>query len=159
MMAGMSLLIDDFSSSSVEQVDMIIFSLLSNSTAQNTTTATSNSASKSTSIKNLTAEQEQQIVDKSLGGHPKGTTAAFSVELSQRIMLITEEAAAQYINLNNKKVEKGTHLCPQKSEGETFNPKRSQNREFYNLNTCQMRKIKSQKRTLISNAGGQGVYC
>ena len=117
MMAGMSSLTDNFSSSSAKQIDMIIFSSSSNSTAQNTTTATSNSASKSTSIKNLTAEQEQQIVDKSLGGHPKGTTAAFSVELSHRIMLVKQEAAAQYINLradakrNNKKVEKGTLTC------------------------------------------------
>ena len=117
-MAGMSLLTDDFSSSSPEQIDMIIFSSLSNSTAQNTTTARPNSASKGTSVKNSTAEQEQQSVDKGLGGHPKGTAAAFSVELSKRIMLIKEEAAAaQYINLradakrNNKKVDKGTLTC------------------------------------------------
>ena len=117
MMAGMPSLTDDFSSSSAEQIDMIIFSSSSNSTAQNTTTATSNSASEGTSIEKSTGEKEQQIVDKGHGGCPKGTAAAVSVELSQRITVVKEEAAAQYINLrpdakrNNKKVEKGTLTC------------------------------------------------
>ena len=108
-MAGMSSL----TATEMEQEpsSIIFFLSSSNSTTPNMTTATSNSAFKGSTNENSTAEE--QIVDKGLGGHPKGTTTSFSVELNQKIMLIKEEAEAQNIQFRadakrrNKQAEKG----------------------------------------------------
>jgi len=80
--------------------------------ASNSSTATE---ADPTSTKNSTAgaPSAEQIVDNGLGGHPKAT-AAYSVELNQKIALVKEEAAEQYLQVRtnakrrNKRAEKGT---------------------------------------------------
>lgn len=76
----------------------------SNSASEGTTIALLNSASE-VSTQNLTTEQ---IVDNGYGGRPKGTTAAHSVDLSQKIALVKEEAAALYILVRSKAKKSNT---------------------------------------------------
>ena len=48
------------------------------------------------SVQNLTASDEEEVVPKSTGGHPKGTTNACYVDLQECIMLTKNEAANEY---------------------------------------------------------------
>ena len=81
--------------------------------ASNSSTATEADPTSTENSITAGAPSAEQIVDSGLGGHPKGTTAAYSVELNQKIALIKEEAAEQYLQVRtnakrrNKQAEKG----------------------------------------------------
>jgi len=81
--------------------------------ASNSSTATEADPTSTKNSITAGAPSAEQIVNNGLGGHPKGTTAAYSVELNQKIVLIKEEAAEQYLQVRtnakrrNKRAEKG----------------------------------------------------